>query len=363
MFIENYNANPMIDELVKKFPDSSFTDSNIKIFSNVKEEYTALKQGVGVLISFNKTIIKLSGKDTLDFLHRVSTNSIKDLKPFHKVPTLFLNEKGRFIDRTMLLNLENYFILLGNNTAGRLLNWVNKFIIMEDIQTSDISPNYCVFDLIGPQAESYLTLLIGDEIKSLNGENILSISIDGFTFYVFSAHENVRLKNYRILITLEQASNFADYITENRSVFDLNFVGSDAYEIFRLEMGIPGYPSEINDNYNPHENGLVNEISFTKGCYIGQEVIARLDTYDKVQRKMTGIIFEESIDSKPPLKIFSKENEEVGEVTSIGHSILLDKKIGLGMIRKKNISEESSLFVKSGSGSVSLSIADLPFSK
>jgi folate-binding protein YgfZ len=363
MFIENYNANPMIDQLVKKFPDSSSTETNIKIFSNVKEEYAALKQGVGVLIFFNKTIIKLTGKDTLDFLHRVSTNSIKDLKPFYKVPTLFLNEKGRFIDRTILLNLENHFILLGNNKTGRLLNWVNKYIIMEDIQTSDISSNYCVFDLIGPQAESYLTLLIGDEIKSLNGENILVISIDEFNFNVFSLHENNGLKYYRILITSEQALNFADYIAENKSVFDLSFVGSDAFEIFRLEMGMSEYPSEINDNYNPHENGLINEISFTKGCYIGQEVIARLDTYDKVQRKITGLIFEDTFDSNLPIAIYSDGNEVVGEVTSVVNSIMLDKKIGLGMIRKKSISDEANLFVKLESNRVNLSVVELPFIK
>lgn len=353
----------MIEQLVKKFPDSLFTDAKIKVFSNVNEEYTAMKHGVGIIISFNKTIIKLTGKDTLEFLHRVSTNSVKDLKPDYKAPTLFLNEKGRFIDRTLLLCLDNQYLLVGNNNTGRLLNWINKFIIMEDIQTADVSTNYCVFDLIGPQSESYLTLLIGDEIKSLNGENVLNITLDGFSFFVFSARENSGLKYFRILIASGQASNFADYISENKSVFDLLFVGADAYEIFRLEMGVPEYPTEVNDNYNPHENGLVNEISFSKGCYIGQEVIARLDTYDKIQRKMTGIIFENDFESNLPLTIYSEGDEEAGEVTSIVNSILLKEKIGLGMIRKKFIAGGNNLFVKVESGKVKLSIVELPFSK
>lgn len=363
MFIENYNANTMIEQLVKRFPDSLFTNTQINVFSNVNEEYTALKHGVGITISFNKTFIKLTGKDTLEFLHRVSTNSVKDLKPNYKTPTLFLNEKGRFIDRTSLLNLENHYLLVGNNNTGRLLNWINKFIIMEDIHTADVSTNYCVLDLIGPQAESYLTLLIGDEIKSLNGDNVLNITLDGFSFYVFSMRENTGLKYFRILIDSEQTSNFADYISENKSVFDLFFVGSDAYEIFRMEMGLPEYPSEVNDNYNPHENGLVNEISFSKGCYIGQEVIARLDTYDKIQRKMIGIIFQSDVELNFPLTIKSEGDEEAGEVTSIVNSIMLNKKIGLGFIRKKFVPAENNLFVKVESGKVNLSIVELPFVK
>ena len=94
-----------------------------KYISSFKEEYNTVKNGSAVRINSDAVIIQLEGKDTLEFLHRVSTNSVKDLKPFEKKNTLFLNAKGRFIDRTTLINLENYFLLIGN------LDEVKNFLI------------------------------------------------------------------------------------------------------------------------------------------------------------------------------------------------------------------------------------------
>jgi folate-binding protein YgfZ len=363
MFVENHITGSMIDQLIKKFPGSNFSGSEIKFYTAVEDEYKSLKHGVGIIVSFNKTVIKLTGQDTLDFLHRVSTNAVKDLKPFFRIPTLFLNEKGRFIDRSTLLNLNDHFLLIGNSNNNRLLNWINKYIIMEDIQIGDLSNNYVVMDLFGSQAESFLTLILGDEIKSLNGDNIINPSVDGFNFSLFSLHEKNELKYYRILINSEQIIGFVEYILENKSVFDVNFVGSEAYNIFRIESGIPSYPSEINDEFNPHENNLIHEVCFTKGCYIGQEVIARLDTYDKVQFNMIGYIFNENTTMDLPITVKTDQDEEIGEVTSLAHSFLLDKTIGIGFIRKKKISSDTKFYVETESKRIELTVTGLPFSK
>jgi len=350
----------MIDQLIKKFPGSNYSGSEIKFYTGVEEEYKSLKHGIGIIVSFNKSIIKLTGKDTLDFLHRVSTNAVKDIKPFYKTPTLFLNEKGRFIDRTTLLNFEDHFLLIGNSNNNRLFNWIKKYIIMEDIQTGDLSNNYVVMDLFGSQAESFLTLILGEEIKSLDGDNIINPNVDGFNFSLFSLHENSGLKYYRILLQAEQLIAFVEYLLENKSVFDVNFVGSEAFNIFRIENGIPLYPSEINDEFNPHENDLLNEVSFTKGCYIGQEVIARLDTYDKVQFNMIGYIFNENANVSLPITVKTDKNEEIGEVTSVAQSFLLNKTIGIGFIRKKKILPDTKFYVETESKRIDLTVTGLP---
>jgi folate-binding protein YgfZ len=363
MFVENNMSSSMIDQLIQKFAGSTYSGSEIKFFTNVEEEYKSCKHGVGISLSFNKTIIKLTGKDTLEFLHRVSTNAVKDLNPFYRIPTLFLNEKGRFIDRTTLLNLDNHFLLIGSSNNNRLLNWINKYIINEDIQTSDVSGNYAVIDLVGPQSESFLTLIIGKEIKSLNGNNILNSNVDGFNFFLFANQEINGLKYYRILLLTEQLNGFINYIIDNKSVFDVNFVGSDAFEIFRIESGVPMHPSEINDHFNPHENNLLYEVSFTKGCYIGQEVIARLHTYDKVQFNLVGLVFDEYVNAELPIPIYSDLNEEIGQVTSIAKSFLLEKNIGLGFIRMKKLSSNNKLFIECDSRKIVVSVTGLPFSK
>lgn len=366
MFVDNYQVNNMLDYLKTKYADtSSLNNGYFDCYTNIREEYTALKHGVGIHINLNSVIVEMTGKDVHDFLHRVSTNSIKNVAPFYKRNTLFLNEKGRFIDRTICLNLSDRFLLIGSKDGdNKLYNWINKYIIMEDIKTANVSSKYAVFDFIGSQAESYLTLILGDELKSLNGENVLNPSVDGFNFLVFSHHEKYGVKYYKIVIEKENSSKFVEYLFENKSVFDLALAGEEAFNIFRVEMGTPASPNEINDEFNPHETDLLDEINFTKGCYIGQEVIARLETYDKVQKKIVGVVINDDEEISLPSEIFEQHgNDEIGVLTSIAKSCLLNQKIGLAVIRKKVLAEQNKLFLKTGGREIPVAIKELPFKK
>ena len=341
-----------------------FESNTKKIYSSVLDEYNALKNGSGIRIVPNATAIRLTGKETLDFLNRVSTNAVKELKPLEKKNTLFLNEKGRLIDRTVLLNLDNFYLIIGSpNPSKKLFSWINKFIIMEDIQTKDVTDDYLLIELLGPQTESYLTLLIGDEIKNLNSQNVLYTNADGFSFYLFKSSENNGIVIYKILVDKNRSSEFIDYLLQNKSVFDINLVGEDAYNIFRIENGLASTPNEINDNYTPHETNLIGDVSFNKGCYIGQEVIARLDTYDKVQRKMFGIIFPVGVELDGTAQLFDKENNDAGNVTSIVYSEFLKKSIALGFLRKKVLNGNNQIFTEIDGKKIPLIICDLPFKR
>ena len=341
-----------------------FDGNTKKIYSSVVDEYHALKHGSGIHIIPEVVIVHLSGKETLDFLHRVSTNSVKELKPFEKQNTLFLNEKGRFIDRTTLLSLDGFFLLIGSPDQNkRLLSWVNKYIIMEDIQTKDVTGDYLMIELVGPQTESYLTLLIGEDLKNLNDQNILYTHADGFPFYLFRNIESVGIKVYNILIDKSRSSELVEYMLQNKSVFDVNLVGEEAYNSYRVEKGFAKYPNEINDYFNPHETNLINEISFTKGCYIGQEIIARLDTYDKVQRKMLGIIFPDDVEPNGTTLIFDDEDNEAGNITSTAYSECLKKQIAIGIVRNKSLGENKQVYAKINGKIIPLTVCELPFKK
>lgn len=367
MFQENYLDYNMLDLFKTKFPNCVCDDSSVKIFNDLKNEYNSLRYGAGIHI-INPVIIHLKGTDTLDFLHRVSTNDVKNLKPFEKKNTLFLNEKGRFIDRTSLLNLNDFYLLIGSkDKTNKLINWINKYIITEDIETKDVSANYSVLEITGPQSASYLTLIIGKQINSLNNNNVLQIEIDGIKFYIFIHNEINGLNVYKIVSDREQLPSLIELLHQNKSIFDVNFVGDDAYNIFRVEMGLPDV-TEINFNYNPHEINLTYEISFTKGCYIGQEVIARLETYDKVQRKIYGIVFNDETENLNTGVIYNDNNDEIGEVTCIVRSELLNKMIGLAILRKKYLDQKSSYYkiidsLNKVDKKIDITIVDLPLSR
>ncbi|MEG8945813.1 YgfZ/GcvT domain-containing protein [Rosettibacter firmus] len=352
----------MKEVLTSKFPNCIYENSTLKIVNNCKDEYYSLRYGVALRI-YNPVIIQMIGKDSLEFLHRVSTNDFKNLQPFQKKNTLFLNEKGRLIDRTTLLNLENKYFLIGlRDETNKLINWINKYIITEEIEINNISNEYLLIDVIGPQAESFLTLIVGEKLNELKDENFLDISESNLNFRIFLQKEKYDLRIYKILIGINYLSDFIDYVLDNKSIFDLNFVGEDSYNIFRVEMGLPDV-TEINLNFNPHEIDLINEISFTKGCYIGQEVIARLDTYNKVQRKLCGIILNnDNCEFTIPAEIQNENGEDIGFITTTVNSELLKKKIGLAVIRK-NYLEKNNCAALINNKKINFTITELPFSK
>ena len=110
-------------------------------------------------------------------------------------------------------------------------------------------------------------------------------------------------------------------------------VGTEALDMLRIEHGVPTYGSELTEEVNPLEAGLVDFISFNKGCYIGQEVVARLNTYDKVQRQLVLVSWTGSSDRDARAALFL-DGDKVGEIPSETWSPRLDRSVALGYVRK-----------------------------
>ena len=128
----------------------------------------------------------------------------------------------------------------------------------------------------------------------------------------------------------------------------------------RIERGIPVHGKEITEAVNPLEAGLSTLVSFTKGCYIGQEVVARLDTYGKVRRKLCGLVFPDDSPNVPVGRLFFS-GEEVGWTTSHTYSTQLNKVIALGYVKGINTSEFVELKQPDGGNAIALRVVDLPF--
>lgn len=317
MYTENFNTVSFKDFIQNKLPNSKILNGTFDFYSSFEDEKNTIKNGVGLRITENPTYIRLTGKDTIDFLHRISTNRIKEIQENQKVNTLFLNEKGKFIARSTFVNYNNENYLISDPDADhRLFNWINKYIIMEEIKTENIQDKFSLFEFIGPQTFSFLTLLIGDELSKVNEIDFKRFDVDGFTFYLFYTKENNEKNIYKILIEKSKTIEFYQYLDSIKSVFDLNLIGEIAYDYFRIKNLIPKFPNEINSESNPHEVNLIHEIDFKKGCYIGQEVIARLDTYDKVQRKLVKAELKNPLNKISDLNILDDENVSIGKITT-----------------------------------------------
>jgi len=337
----------------------------IKSFNSTESEINSLFKGVGLRDISDSGILELSGKDVLDFLHRISTNVLKDTAEGAVAHTIFTNEKGRIIDSTLLMNFGDYQLLIGScEHKHKVMKWIEKYVITDDVKIGRTGNKYVLLELLGPQADSFVTLICGNVVNEIGIDRFRSIRSEGIIFFLIKMKEaNGQLK-YWILADQNNGIELIKQMLNNKDIFDFSLAGQDAYNYYRIVQGIPVAPNEVNDQFNPHEAGLLNFVSFTKGCYIGQEVIARLDTYDKVQRNLKGLTFKESFEPNGKLSLYDNEGKEAGTVTSFVYSPGCNKYVGLAYVRKPYLEQGTELIAKNSSDKkLKVTVENLPLKK
>ena len=238
-------------------------------------------------------VTELKGDDFIDLFNRLSTNNIPNQKNLI-TDSIFTNENGKFIDIVSLWNSNKYTLMISHApNHENLLNWIDKFTFEEDISISS------------PLKKKIISIYSANKNKDLN------------VFGEINKNEIINKKLEDIEITLSLTSFFNDYKVINLILDDdsksIEFIESymnsqnifqmkeSEFNSFRIKNMIPICGREVNNLYNPLEIGISHMIDFDKGCYIGQEVIARLDTYDKVQRKLM------ILDKKKDINIISSK--------------------------------------------------------
>ena len=336
----------------------------IKKFNSKDEELNSLLNGVALHYLSRKHIFELKGKDTLDFLNRIATNSLKDLQKGQLQRTFFTTEKGRIIDLTTVVNFEDYNLLICNaENKDKIYRWISRYIIADDVTITDSDQKYSLIELLGPQAHSFITLIGGNEIGEMQGNQLKVINTEGMIFFILKLFEQNGDLKYWMISDQSTGKQLIEYLMENKGPFNFNLVGEDAYNLYRIKKGFPSAPQEINDNYNPHELGLLEFVNFKKGCYIGQEIIARLDTYQKVQQQLKCISINSDVNIQLPTKLFDNSDAEAGELTSLSYCEHDKKSFGLALIRRSFL-ENKELHLNLNSGEkIKVSIHNLPFKK
>ncbi len=302
----------------------------MKIFKPDEKDYIAARIST-VFTRLTRGLLRIDGVDRLDLIHRLSTNAVLDLKPGNETTTIFTTEKGRIEEVVRVLAFEEHLILVltGETTSG-LATWLDKYTIMEDFTTSDITGNYTTLGIYGDNARHVVEQLTGTEVADA-GAFTVSNSLSGIIVI-----REARLNGSGSFLLLVPA-NLTEQVLGELTGQGIEEVGMDTWHTFRVEVGRPAMGMEMTEKYNPLEAGLVQYISFTKGCYIGQEVIARLDTYDKVQRHLVGLILNaEPENGADELKVYEPNEERIiGDITSLSYSPGIGRWVALAYIRSQ----------------------------
>ncbi|MFN0158865.1 MAG: YgfZ/GcvT domain-containing protein [Bacteroidota bacterium] len=274
----------------------------------------------------NSGIVDVQGQDALDLLQRITTNDLRGMKSGDVRPTIFVTEKGRILDYVHVLATLNAIILI--TSPGREIDvksWIDKYTIMEDVRTSVRLEYQVMYSLIGENAvQTARQLGINVDVMKHG-----LVQPAGLAYVI--AEFGTEFVN--ILIGQDAAEGLWNKLASSSANVGIPIIDSNQFDAWRVTSGIPSSPGEFNDSFNPYEADLRHAISYTKGCYIGQEIIARLDTYQKVQRHKVGIVADSVLPvSVLPLDLWVK-GDVVGWLTSAVAAN--GRTIGIGIVKKE----------------------------
>ena len=294
-------------------------------------EYEALVSGVGLIDVGDRTQIELTGGDRATFLHNLLTNDVKVLVPGGGCEAFVTNVQGKILGHVhVFVGSESIVLETVPDQAVVLLTHLEKYLIREDVQIHDRTAEWGELLLAGPKATATWASRTGEappeELFSHK-----SASIDDRVLHIRRV-DLLGPECFLIQAAVEDADVVAEALVDAGS-----FVcGSVALNTVRIECGTPFYGRDITDKNLPQEvNRDRRAISFTKGCYLGQETVARLDALGHVNRLLVGVAFEGKSVPEPGTSL-TLQGSEVGRVTSSCFSPKLARPLALAYVRREH---------------------------
>ncbi len=309
----------------------------------------SLNNSIAIYPRNNWGLIEVTGGDRQSFLHNQTTNNFQKLKIGEGCQTVFVTSTARTIDLvTAYLQEDRILLLVSPHKKEQLLAWMDKFLFPSDkVKLADISDKYRVYSLLGQNSQNFLEPWVNEAILKEKEHNNYEVLINDFKL-TLAIGNGLALSGYNLIIPLENVAKIEELLREKEAIT----VTEEMYETIRIIQGIPKPDAELTEDYNPLEVGLWQTISFEKGCYIGQETIARLNTYKGIKQRLWGIKVDFPV---LPSTIITVAGEKVGIITSY-----TDTKTGgfaLGYIRTK----AGGIGLKVQIGEVMGEVVTLPF--
>ena len=298
------------------------------VYSDTISEFRAATEAAALYDMSNVGRLKATGDDTLDLLNRMSTNQVLNLEPGQGVSTILTTDRGRILDLIGVVNLGDYVLLLTSpGEQQTVIDWLDRYTIMEELTVSDITGDTALLTVFGPTSPDKLEPVVGAQLAQLPPYHTLACTIAGHQAQVINRPQG-QLPSFDLLLSQDAVPNVWQHLINS----GITPIGTAAYEAARVKHAIPVHGREMGDSYNPLEAGLIGSIDFHKGCYIGQEVIARLDTYQKIQKRLVMLRFNpDAVVSAGA--VLQHEGQAVGTVTSASQTPTTGELIGLGYVR------------------------------
>ena len=331
-------------------------------FDNPIEEHHAVRTGVGIIDLSHRGRFWLTGEDRATFLHRINSNDVEGLKVGEGNCATMLTNRGKIISDMKVCAFEDGIGITTNaETTEILFKELDKFIIADDVNLEDCTDRTGVIALHGPQSIHLVQTSLGIDVTGLKEYHSICQEVEGRSIACLRSDETGEI-GYELYVTAESMGWLWDTLLAKGREIDAKLIGLTALNSLRIEAGIPRYGTELTDSVIPLEAELEHAIDFEKGCYIGQEIVARMKYRGHPNRLLRG--FEIECDT-PPVQndVIFGNDKEIGWITSAVTSPSLDKTIALGYVRMAYSDAGSKVKIITGDGPVNAMVTVLPFYK
>ncbi|MBC8452884.1 MAG: hypothetical protein H8D69_00260 [Chloroflexi bacterium] len=300
----------------------------------------ALADACGMFVWEGAAILEHKGPDALDLLHRLTTRALLPLDVGQSRRTALTSDSGRVTDVFLVAHdAEDHLLLISDSpNSERLKSSIDYYTIIEDAEVSDCTSWSTRISLVGPTVRKIVQLVLEVTVVP-DGVTTSSISDD---HYHIVSDTSRGVEWIDVVCEKNNEKWLADELVRAGAVL----IDQPNFELFRIDHEIPGSDREYGEHANPIEAGLLHLIDWDKGCYVGQEVIARLDAYDKVQRNVRVLTSGNPLIEGTKLTADSKP---AGVVTS--SSALVTKNghyLSLALVRKANLDSGKELMAGEG---------------
>ncbi len=330
-------------------------------------EYAAIRErGAGIVDLSARSRFQVSGSEAVQFLNGLITNDMKTLAENHWMPAAFPNVQGRLIASVRVVRKPDdatgkkpiSFFLIDTEPATReaVLKTIERFTLAGDFHVVDLTSQTALLSLQGKRAAEIIGSVMGESASGISAYGATQIEWQKRSLTVLRATHTAE-DGFDIVVSANQATPLWDALVNVGAMP----VGQEALERLRIEAGVPRYGIDMDETNVVTETGLDEAVSYTKGCYIGQEIIARIKYRGHVAKKLVGLFFDRPFKIDQDARIKSADDKEIGRITSHTLSPHMGSTIALGYVKYDYLAPGTEVRVVSGEREIVARVSPLPF--
>jgi tRNA-modifying protein YgfZ len=307
------------------------------------DAYLALRESAAVIDLTGRGHIQATGEDRARLLHAMTTNHVEGLKPGDCCYAFFLNAQGRILADANIVCTESSLLLdTEPETAEAIYQHLDRYVIADDVTLTNLTGHVAVAGLEGPQAPAVLERM-GIHVPEA-GRWV------EWRTWVVAALSATGGRGFRYFVPMSEHLNAIEWIKGAGALE----ASRAEWNLVRIENGVARYGEDVTEREIPHETGLVERaISFSKGCYLGQEIVERVRSRGQVNRRLTRLRIAGTEAPAARTKLLL-DDKEIGEITSAAYSPTYEAVVALGYVRTQGLAQAGAVFTLAGGGSVSV---------